>query len=130
VTRVFESGHPALMICGNGHLKLNGRPGNARRLWEPAYPGQFYLIDQNGPGYAGWPTPSVVVSPNDPEPGHATLWLGAFDTRTLVRPSPLIYRDAAYWQFINVFEEITGAPFPLDLTERPFQYRGRYFQAP
>jgi hypothetical protein len=128
VKRVLASGHRAIIICGNGNLKLMGCAGNARHIWEPAFPGQFYLIDQNGPGYPGWPAPSIVVSPDDPEPGHATLWLGPWDSRTLVRPSPLVYRDTDYWALINLLEETQGR-YPLDLTERPFQYRGRYFQA-
>jgi hypothetical protein len=127
VKQVLAAGHRGIMICGNGHLKLMGRPGNARRIFEPAYPGQFYLIDQNGPDYPSWPAPSIVVSQNDPEPGHATLWLGPWDSRTLVRPSPLVYRDADYWTIINLFEEVTGQRFTLDLAERPFGYRARYY---
>lgn len=128
VKQVLAAGHRGIMISGNGHLKLMGRPGNARHIFEPAYPGKFYLIDQNGPAYAGWPAPSIVVSQDDREPGHATLWLGPFDSRTSVRPSPLIYRDPDFWAIINLMEEVTRRRFPLDLAETAFEYRGRYFE--
>jgi len=86
------------------------------------------LIDQNGPEYPGWPAPSVVGTPNDHEPSHATLWLGPWDSRTLVRPSPLIYRDPDFWATINLIEEVSRRKFPLDLADPIFEYRGRYFQ--
>jgi hypothetical protein len=128
VNHVLAAGHRGIIICGNGHLKLMGRAGNARHIFEPAHPGQFYLIDQNGPGYPGWPFPSIVVANDDPEPGHATLWLGPWDAQTLVRPSPLIYRDADYWSIINLMEEVIHRRFPIDLADPAFEYRARYFE--
>ena len=128
VNHVLDAGHRGIIICGNGHLKLMGRPGNARHIFEPSHPGQFYLIDQNGPGYPGWPSPSIVVAKNDTEPGHATLWLGPWDSLTLVRPSPLIYRDSDYWSIINLMEAVLHRRFPLDLAEPAFEYRSRYFE--
>ena len=128
VKQVLAAGHHGIIISGNGHLKLMGRPGNARHIFQPSYPGKFYLIDQNGPEYPGWPAPSVVVTPNDHEPSHATLWLGPWDSRTLVRPSPLIYRDPDFWATINLIEEVSRRKFPLDLADPIFEYRGRYFQ--
>jgi hypothetical protein len=127
VSQVLGAGRRGIIITGSGHLKLMGRQGNSRRIFEPKFPGQFYLIDQNGPGYPGWPNPSIVVSENDAEPHHATLWLGPFENRTRVRPSPLIYLDSEYWAYINLMEELTRQHFPLDLEETMFQYRARYF---
>ena len=128
VNRVLEARHRGIIICGNGHLKLMGRRGNARHIFEPAHPGKFYLIDQNGPEYAGWPSPSIVVAKNDPEPNHATLWVGPWDARTLERPSPLVYRDPDYWFVINLMEELTHHELPLDLAAPAYEYRGRYFE--
>lgn len=128
VKQVLAAGHHGIIISGNGHLKLMGRPGNARHIFEPSYPGKFYLIDQNGPGYPGWPAPSVVVTPDDPEPNHATLWLGSWDSRTRLRPSPLIYRDPNFWATINLIEDVSRRKFPLDLADPVFEYRNRYFQ--
>lgn len=128
IEQVLNAGRRAIVIWGNGHLRLTGRPGNARHIFEPRHPGQFYLIDQNGPAYAGWPSPSVVVRESDPEPRHATLWLGPFDAQTLVRPNPLLYRDPDYWSLINLMEEVVHRRFPLDLADPVFGYRGRYFE--
>lgn len=128
VKQVLAAGHHGIIISGNGHLRWMGRPGNARHIFEPSYPGKFYLIDQNGPDYPGWPAPRVVVTPNDPERNHATLWLGPWDSRTRVRPSPLIYRDPDFWATINLIEEVSRRKFPLDLADPIFEYRNRYFQ--
>lgn len=128
VKQVLAAGHHGIIISGNGHLKLTGRLGNARHIFEPTYPGKFYLIDQNGPEYPGWPAPTVVVTPNDPEPNHATLWLGPWDSRTRVRPSPLIYRDPDFWATINLVEEASRRKFPVDLADPIFEYTDRYFQ--
>ena len=106
-----------------------GRAGNARHIFEPLHPGRFYLIDQNGPDYPLWPVASIVTSEGDPEPHHATLWLGPRYALTMVRPSPLIYRDSDYWATINLMEEVVRRPSPLDLAAPEFEYRGRYFEA-
>jgi uncharacterized protein (TIGR03435 family) len=129
VNKVLAQGHRGIMICGNGHLRMTASAGNARHLIEEASPGKFYLIDQNGPGHPSWPLQSIVTSPDDPEPNHATLWLGPAESLTGERPSPLIYRDADYWVTINLFEELVRHRSPFDLAAPSFAYRGRYFEA-
>ena len=127
VSQVLAAGRRGIVFSGNGHLMLMGRPGNARHIFEPLYPGKFYLIDQVGPGHPSWPAPSIVARPDDPEPRHGTLWLGPPESLTVVRPSPLIYRDTNYWAVINLIEEVTQGRFPLDLADSNFEYRSRYF---
>jgi hypothetical protein len=125
VTRVMASGRRALVLSGNGHLNLTQRSGNARHIFEHLYPNKFYLIDESGPGSPSWPAPSIVTQADDREPNHAMLWLGALDSLTVVRPSPLIYRDTAYWTFINLMAEVQGRD-PIDLASASFEYRTRY----
>ena len=129
INRVLDQHRRALMICGNGHLRGTGR-ANARQLVEAAHPGKFFLLDSNGPAHPSWPRPSVVAWENDPEPAHATLWLGPFDELTGVRPSPLLYRDRAYISTVSVLEELTRRRSLLDLADPAFEYRGRYFDRP
>jgi hypothetical protein len=126
ITRVLAAGHRAIVLSGNGHLNLTQRAGNARHIVERAYPNMLFLIDESGPGDSSWPVPSIVTRPNDPEPNHATLWLGTADRLTAVRPSPMIYRNPGYWAFINLITKAQGRP-PLDLDSPAFEYRCRYF---
>lgn len=116
------------MLSGNGHLNLTQRSGNARHIFERSYSNKFYLIDETGPGNPSWPTPSIVTWAADREPHHAMLWLGPLDSLTVVRPSPLTYRDAAYWTFINLMAQVKGT-YPVDLASPSFEYRSRYLWA-
>ena len=125
ITRVMARGHRALVLSGSGHLNLTQRSGNARHIFERSYPNKFYLIDESGPGNPSWPTPSIVTWADDREPNHAILWLGPSDSLTVVRPSPLIYRDTAYWTFINLMAGVQGR-YPVDLASASFEYRTRY----
>jgi hypothetical protein len=125
ITRVVAAGRRALVLCGNGHLNLTQRSGNARHIFERSYPNRFYLIDESGPGNPSWPIPSIVTWADDREPNHAMLWLGPLDSLTVVRPSPLIYRDTSYWTFINLMAEVQGR-YPVDLASASFEYRTRY----
>ena len=125
IARVIASARRALVLSGNGHLNLTQRSGNARHIFERLYPNKFYLIDESGPGDPSWAIPSIVTSADDREPNHAMLWLGPLDSLTVVRPSPLIYRDAAYWSFINLMTEVQGRA-PVDLASATFEYRVRY----
>lgn len=125
ITRVMASGRRALVLSGNGHLNLTQRSGNARHIFERLYPNRFYLIDESGPGNSSWPIPSIVTWADDREPNHARLWLGLLDSLTVVRPSPLIYRDMAYWNFINLMAEAQGRD-PVDLASASFEYGTRY----
>jgi hypothetical protein len=127
IARVMASGRRALVLSGNGHLDLTQRSGNARHIFERLYPNRFYLIDESGPGNPSWPIPSIVTWADDREPNHAMLWLGPLDSLTVVRPSPLIYRDTAYWSFINLMAEVQGRD-PVDLASASFEYRTRYFE--
>jgi hypothetical protein len=126
ITRVLATGHRGLVLSGNGHLNLTQRNGNARHIVERVYPNRFFLIDESGPGDSSWPVPSIATRPNDPEPNHATLWLGSEDRLTTVRPSPMIYRNPSYWAYINLMTKAQGQP-PLDLDSPAFEYRSRYF---
>jgi uncharacterized protein (TIGR03435 family) len=127
VNQVLAQGHRAIVIAGNGHLKLNGRSGNARQMIERENPGKFFLIDTSGPGHRSWPAKTVVTRQDDPEPVHATLWLGPIESLMGVRPSPLIYRDRRYLSAVSLIEQLTRRWSTLDLADPIFEYRGRYF---
>jgi hypothetical protein len=124
--RVLAAGHRAIVLSGNGHLDLTQRTGNARHLLERVYPNKFFLIDENGPGAPSWPVPSIVTRTRDPEPNYATLWLGRPDRLTILRPSPLIYRDAKYWVYINLMTEVESHT-AVDLASPGLEYRSRLF---
>jgi len=129
-TQVLAEHHRAIMIVGNGHLRAaNGRE-NARTAIEKIYPNQFFLIDGNGPEHPSWLPGSIVTTPDDREPHHATLYVGTWNSLTGVRPSPLIYRDMEYWKTINLVDELTRRRTPVDLANPIFEYRSRYFEHP
>jgi uncharacterized protein (TIGR03435 family) len=130
VDKVLAEHHRAIVICGNGHLKMKGRAGNARQIVEGANPSKFFLLDTTGPGHRSWPRQSVVTVADDPEPAHATLWLGPIQDLTGVRPSPLIYRDREYVAAAALLEELTRRRSLLDLADPIFEYRGRYYDRP
>lgn len=123
VVSAIEQGRRALMICGNGHLRKPGRPGNARELIEKQTPGKFFLLDLL---YRDSDVPfgSVVLTGD-----QALLSLGPAGSWTSVRIPPLVFRDSEYWHDIRVMDRILRHQ-DTDLASPSMEYRGRYFADP
>ena len=107
-----------------GHLRRGGLPGTARQLIDKQDPGKFYYVENGAKADAGTPIGSVIV-----EGENATMFIGAVESETSVRVSPLIYRDAPYWRDINLMHRFFSKEW-IDLARPEFEYRGRYFEPP
>jgi hypothetical protein len=122
VHAVLAKGHRGLIIAGSGHLRKGGLPGTARELIEKQDPGKLYYLEYVAKA-SSVPIGSVIVQGED-----ARLYMGAVESETSVRVSPLVFRDAAFWRDINVIHRFTGKEW-IDLARPEFEYRGRYFEA-
>ena len=129
MNRALASGHRAIVIAGNGHLRAASGRENARTALEKDHPDAVFLIDANGPEYPGWRPGSIVVSSSDAEPHHAKLYLGEWESLTGVRPSPLLARDKSYWETINLVEKLTRRR-SIDFASPPYDYTSLYFATP
>jgi hypothetical protein len=123
VISVLARGHRGFMICGDGHLRKPGRPGNSREFIERGAPGKFFLLDLL---YTDSDVPSGSVVANGDE---ALLSLGLIASRTSVRIPPLVFRDQHYWHDINRMDRILRHQ-DIDLASPMLEYHGRYFSEP
>jgi len=124
VNAVLAQGRRGFLICGNGHLMKDLRPGNAREYIEKEHPGKFFLaLTPIVTGSSEIPLQSVVTRGEGDE--KAWLNLGTADAITDVYPSPLVFRDKSYWKAINLLRDQ-----PIDLADPAYEYRGRYFEKP